>query len=71
MTVSDPIEDGDEAVPRLGYIGLGSMGAPMAQRLVGWAGGLVVYDVRPEASAPSPKRARRLPPVPPTSRPRT
>lgn len=52
MTVSDPIEDGDEAVPRLGYIGLGSMGAPMAQRLVGWAGGLVVYDVRPEASAP-------------------
>ena len=36
----------------LGYIGLGSMGAPMARRLVGWSGGLVVYDVRAEASAP-------------------
>ena len=38
--------------PHLGYIGLGSMGAPMARRLVGWPGGLVVYDVRAEASAP-------------------
>ena len=37
---------------RLGYIGLGSMGAPMAMRLVGWTGGLVVYDVRAEAAAP-------------------
>ena len=40
------------AQPHLGYIGLGSMGAPMARRLVGWSGGLVVYDVRAEASAP-------------------
>ena len=40
------------AQPHLGYIGLGSMGAPMARRLVGWAGGRVVYDVRAEASAP-------------------
>ncbi len=38
--------------PLLGYIGLGSMGAPMARRLLGWPGGLVVYDVRPEAAAP-------------------
>ena len=37
---------------RLGYIGLGSMGAPMAKRLVGWPGGLVVFDVRVEAMAP-------------------
>lgn len=37
--------------PRLGYIGLGSMGAPMAKRLVGWPGGLVVFDVRDEAMA--------------------
>ncbi len=36
---------------RLGYIGLGSMGAPMAKRLVGWPGGLVVFDVRDEAMA--------------------
>jgi len=37
---------------RLGYIGLGSMGAPMAMRLVGWTGGLVVYDVRADVMAP-------------------
>lgn len=37
---------------RLGYIGLGNMGAPMAMRLVDWPGGLVVYDVRAEAMAP-------------------
>ncbi len=36
----------------IGYIGLGSMGAPMAMRLVGWPGGLTVYDVRDEAMAP-------------------
>lgn len=37
---------------RLGYIGLGSMGAPKAMRLVKWPGGLVVYDVRDDAMAP-------------------
>ena len=37
---------------RLGYIGLGNMGAPMAERLVDWPGGLTVYDVRPEAMTP-------------------
>ena len=36
----------------LGYIGLGSMGAPMAMRLTAWPGGLVVYDVRDEALVP-------------------
>lgn len=39
-------------VPALGYIGLGGMGAPMAMRLLGWPGGLTVYDVRDEATAP-------------------
>lgn len=38
--------------PRVGYIGLGSMGSPMAMRLVGWPGGLTVYDIRAEAMAP-------------------
>ncbi|MCV7280530.1 NAD(P)-dependent oxidoreductase [Mycolicibacterium flavescens] len=38
--------------PRLGYIGLGNQGAPMAKRLVDWPGGLVVFDVRTEAMAP-------------------
>ncbi|HKI40158.1 MAG: NAD(P)-dependent oxidoreductase [Mycobacterium sp.] len=36
----------------LGYIGLGNMGAPMAKRLVGWPGGLTVFDVRTEAMTP-------------------
>ncbi len=37
---------------KLGYIGLGNQGAPMAKRLVDWPGGLVVYDVRTEAMTP-------------------
>ncbi|OBJ48500.1 NAD(P)-dependent oxidoreductase [Mycobacterium sp. 1423905.2] len=38
--------------PRLGYIGLGNQGAPMAKRLVDWPGGLTVFDVRTEAMIP-------------------
>jgi 3-hydroxyisobutyrate dehydrogenase-like beta-hydroxyacid dehydrogenase len=38
--------------PKLGYIGLGNMGAPMAKRLVDWPGGLIVFDVRTEAMTP-------------------
>ncbi|CAJ1495898.1 NAD(P)-dependent oxidoreductase [[Mycobacterium] burgundiense] len=38
--------------PKLGYIGLGNMGAPIARRLVDWPGGLVVFDLRAEAMAP-------------------
>lgn len=37
---------------KLGYIGLGNQGAPMARRLADWPGGLVVYDVRPDAMTP-------------------
>jgi 3-hydroxyisobutyrate dehydrogenase-like beta-hydroxyacid dehydrogenase len=37
---------------KLGYIGLGKMGAPMAKRLVDWPGGLIVFDVRAEAMTP-------------------
>src|SRR5438552_3703954 len=36
----------------VGFIGLGNIGAPIARRLLGWPTGLVVYDVRPEASQP-------------------
>jgi len=36
----------------VGFIGLGQMGGPMARRLAGWPGGLLVYDVRAEATAP-------------------
>ncbi|TGD84119.1 NAD(P)-dependent oxidoreductase [Mycolicibacterium sp. CH28] len=38
--------------PKVGYIGLGNQGAPMAKRLVTWPGGLVVFDVRTEAMTP-------------------
>lgn len=37
---------------KLGYIGLGNMGAPMAKRLVDWPGGVIVYDIRAEAMTP-------------------
>jgi len=37
---------------RLGIIGLGNMGAPMAKRLVDWPGGVTVFDVRTEAMTP-------------------
>ncbi|EYT65399.1 3-hydroxyisobutyrate dehydrogenase [Dietzia sp. UCD-THP] len=36
----------------VGFIGLGNMGAPIARRLLSWPGGLVVCDVRPEATEP-------------------
>lgn len=36
----------------VGVVGLGNIGAAMAGRLVGWQGGLTVYDVRPEAMQP-------------------
>ena len=39
------------AVGAIGFVGLGQIGAPMAGRLVGWPGGLHVFDVRPEAMA--------------------
>ncbi|HEX9497861.1 MAG TPA: NAD(P)-binding domain-containing protein, partial [Mycobacterium sp.] len=37
---------------KLGYIGLGNMGAPMAKRQVDWPGGVTVFDVRAEAMTP-------------------
>ncbi|MBF6333898.1 NAD(P)-dependent oxidoreductase [Nocardia transvalensis] len=36
----------------VGFIGLGNMGAPMAERLLSWPGGLVVCDMRPEVLDP-------------------
>jgi len=37
---------------RVGFVGLGQLGQPMAARLAGWPGGLIVHDVRPEATQP-------------------
>lgn len=39
-------------VGRVGFIGLGQIGAPMANHLVDWPAGLVVCDAVPEATAP-------------------
>ena len=41
-----------EYVAPVGFIGLGQIGAPMATHLLSHPGGLVVCDLRPEATAP-------------------
>ncbi len=41
----------DAPEPRVGFVGLGNIGKPMAQRLVDWPGGLWVYDVAPAPAA--------------------
>ncbi|MBU6216214.1 MAG: NAD(P)-dependent oxidoreductase [Acidobacteria bacterium] len=38
--------------PTYGFIGLGNIGGPMARRLTGWPGGLVVRDLDPDRVAP-------------------
>src|SRR4051812_7671403 len=48
-----------EAV-KLGYIGLGNMGTPMAKKMLEWPGGLTVYDVRAEAMTPLVERGASL-----------
>ncbi|MFV8319422.1 NAD(P)-dependent oxidoreductase [Mycobacterium sp. 23] len=45
---------------KLGYIGLGNMGAPMAKKMSEWPGGLTVYDIRAEAMAPFSERGAHL-----------
>ncbi len=46
--------------PRVGFVGLGQLGAPMADRLVGWPGGLTVYDAQATAMAPFASTGTRL-----------
>jgi 3-hydroxyisobutyrate dehydrogenase len=43
---------GSAGPPGVGFIGLGQIGAPMARHLIGWEGGLTVFDVRAEACEP-------------------
>src|SRR3984885_72275 len=45
---------------RLGYIGLGNMGAPMATKMTEWAGGITVYDIRADAMTPLAEKGARL-----------
>ncbi len=40
-----------EPASRLGYVGLGNIGGPMAGRLAKWPGGLTVFDLAPDAVA--------------------
>jgi 3-hydroxyisobutyrate dehydrogenase-like beta-hydroxyacid dehydrogenase len=42
----------EDQATKLGFIGLGNLGAPMARRLVDWPGGLVVFDIRADATTP-------------------
>jgi 3-hydroxyisobutyrate dehydrogenase-like beta-hydroxyacid dehydrogenase len=45
---------------KLGYIGLGNMGAPMATKMTEWPGGLTVYDIRTEAMTPLAEKGASL-----------
>ena len=40
-----------DSASRLGYVGLGNIGGPMAGRLAKWPGGLTVFDLAPDAVA--------------------
>ena len=45
---------------KLGYIGLGNMGAPMATKMTEWQGGITVYDIRTEAMTPLAEKGATL-----------
>jgi 3-hydroxyisobutyrate dehydrogenase-like beta-hydroxyacid dehydrogenase len=45
---------------KLGYIGLGNMGTPMAKKMSEWPGGLTVYDIRTEAMTPLAEKGASL-----------
>ena len=45
---------------RVGFVGLGDIGKPMATRLVDWPGGLTVYDVSPDPLAELEKLGARV-----------
>jgi 3-hydroxyisobutyrate dehydrogenase-like beta-hydroxyacid dehydrogenase len=45
---------------KLGYIGLGNMGAPMATKMTEWPGGITVYDIRTEAMTPLAEKGASL-----------
>lgn len=47
---------------KVGFIGLGNIGAPIAEHLLEWPGGLVVADVREEATEPFAARGAHVAP---------
>jgi 3-hydroxyisobutyrate dehydrogenase-like beta-hydroxyacid dehydrogenase len=48
---------------RVGFVGLGNIGKPMATRLVGWPGGLTVFDIAPADSADDTSVSTTRPPM--------
>ncbi|BBX86021.1 NAD(P)-dependent oxidoreductase [Mycolicibacterium aubagnense] len=52
MSDDERLREEQTGAARLGYIGLGNQGTPMAKRLAEWPGGLIVFDMRAEAMAP-------------------
>ncbi|BCO71374.1 oxidoreductase [Mycobacterium intracellulare] len=65
-TAGDDAERSDEEEWRmtealkLGYIGLGNMGAPMATKMTEWPGGVTVFDIRTDAMTPLAEKGARL-----------
>ncbi|MFL6155301.1 MAG: NAD(P)-binding domain-containing protein, partial [Marmoricola sp.] len=51
MTSSDASSLSSSGTRRVGFIGLGNIGKPMALRLTKWEGGLTVFDLAPEPLA--------------------
>ncbi|MDY6808394.1 MAG: NAD(P)-dependent oxidoreductase [Actinomycetota bacterium] len=45
------MSDGNVGRIRLGYVGLGNVGGPMAASLAAWSGGLTVFDISADAVA--------------------
>jgi 3-hydroxyisobutyrate dehydrogenase-like beta-hydroxyacid dehydrogenase len=45
---------------KLGYVGLGNMGAPMATKMTEWPGGITVYDIRADAMTPLAEKGAKL-----------
>lgn len=56
MTGTSAVEP---AATPVGFVGLGNIGKPMAQRLLAWPGGLVVFDLAPEPVAELEKAGAR------------
>ncbi|GAA4675865.1 NAD(P)-dependent oxidoreductase [Gordonia humi] len=48
--MSTLVDDPPRSARPVGFIGLGNMGAPIAEKLAAWPGGLVVTDIRPDAT---------------------
>ncbi len=51
---------GPGASDRVGFIGLGNIGKPMALRLAAWPGGLTVFDLAPEPLAEAEQAGARV-----------